>query len=156
MEDVTFSRSLRYLYLHFVRHRREPAELARGMSIGVFIGFTPTVGFHMVLAVTLSMLFQGNKIIAALATWIGNPLTLPVIFPAEYLIGHWLLGGSPLNLRGVAMTPSAILHASWSLLLPLSVGSLVLGGAAALMAYFLTAPLFRYLQERHQRKRRMR
>jgi len=151
---VTFARSLRYLYLHFVRYRREPAELARGMAIGVFVGFTPLLGFHMVLAVTLSMFFEGNKIMAALATWIGNPLTLPFIFPLEYLVGHWLLGGGALNLRGLSRTPSAILHTSWNLLLPLSVGSLVLGSAAAVVAYFLTAPLFRFLQERHKRRRR--
>jgi len=126
------------------------------MSIGVFVGFTPALGFHMVLAVALSMFFQGNKIMAVLATWIGNPLTLPFIFPVEYLIGHWLLGGGPLHLRSVALTPAGILHASWNLLLPLSLGSLILGGVAALAAYSLTVPLFRFLQDRHQKRRRSR
>ncbi len=152
---MTFARSLRYLYLRFVRFRREPAELARGMAIGVFIGFTPTLGFHMVLAVAFSMILQGNKIMAALGTWVGNFVTLPVIFPVEYLIGQWLLGGSHPNLRELSMTPFEILHASWNILLPLSIGSLVLGSVASLVAYFLTVPLFRLLQERHKRARRV-
>ncbi len=152
---MTFARSLRYIYLRFVRFRREPAELARGMAIGVFIGFTPALGFHMVLAVAFSMILQGNKIMAVLGTWIGNFVTLPFIFPVEYLIGKWLLGGSHPNLRELSMTPSEILHASWNILLPLSIGSLVMGGLAAIVAYFLTAPLFRLLQARHKRTRRI-
>lgn len=152
---MTFARSLRYIYLRFARLRREPAELARGMAIGVFIGFTPTLGFHMVLAVAFSMVLQGNKIMAALGTWVGNFVTLPFIFPAEYLIGQWLLGGSHPNLRELSMTPSEIFHASWNILLPLSIGSLIMGSVAAIVAYFLTAPFFRFFQAQHKKARRI-
>jgi uncharacterized protein (DUF2062 family) len=140
--------------LRFLRIRREPEELARGLAIGVFIGLTPTLGFHMVLAVALSMVLKGNKIMAALATWVGNVVTLPFIFPMEYMIGKWLLRGDPLMLKNFSFTPSEILHASWNILLPLSVGSLVAGSVAAILVYPITKPIFRMLQERHQGKGR--
>ncbi len=87
-------RTARYYYLKFIRLKGEPCVLARGIAIGTFIGITPTIPFHSVMALALAFLLRGSKVAALLATFVvSNPLTF---FPQYYLswhIGNRLLPG---------------------------------------------------------------
>ncbi len=143
---MSLNRTVRYVFLRFFRIRRDSREIARGLAIGVFVGMTPFLGFHMVLAVSLAMFLKGNKFMALLGTWVGNPLTFSFIFFLDYRIGRWMLGGDPNAWRPLSLHPVEILHASWNILFPMSVGSLLLGLAVAVPAYFLSNPLVRGIQ----------
>jgi uncharacterized protein (DUF2062 family) len=69
-------RTAKYYYLRFLRLRGKPGELARGVAIGIFVGITPTIPFHTILALILAMILRGSKIAALLATvLVSNPLT---------------------------------------------------------------------------------
>ena len=87
-------RAVRYYYLKFIRLKGHPSVLARGVAVGTFIGITPTIPFHTVMALGLSFILRGSKVAALLATFlVSNPLTF---FPQYYLswqIGNWLLPG---------------------------------------------------------------
>ena len=87
-------RTARYYYLRFIRLKGDPSVLARGVAVGTFIGITPTIPFHTVMALGLSFILRGSKVAALLATFlVSNPLTF---FPQYYLswqIGNWLLPG---------------------------------------------------------------
>ncbi len=144
---MTLQRTVRYLYLRLIRIRSNPQEIARGLAIGVFVGITPFIGFHMLLAVALAVLLKGNKFMALLGTWVGNPLTFSFIFFLDYKVGRWILGGGPKILKLSSVRPLDILHLSWKILLPMSVGSLLLGLAAAVLAYFLSNPLIAGIKE---------
>jgi uncharacterized protein (DUF2062 family) len=81
-------RTIRYYWLRFIRLRGDPHFLARGVAIGIFIGATPTIPFHTVLAIALALILRGSKIAALLFTVIiSNPLT----FFFQYYFS-WRLG----------------------------------------------------------------
>jgi hypothetical protein len=48
--SMTLRRILRYQWLKFLRLQEDPRKLAWGMALGVFIGITPTIPFHLVAA----------------------------------------------------------------------------------------------------------
>lgn len=65
--------------------------IARGLAVGTFAGFFPLFGLQMIIAVVLATLFRGNKIAAASATWISNPLTSVPIFLLNFKVGKFVL-----------------------------------------------------------------
>jgi uncharacterized protein (DUF2062 family) len=82
----------RYWYLRLRRRRSTPDRWARGLAAGVFTGMFPIFGFQIVLAVLLSTCIRGDKLVAALGTWVSNPLTYVPIYTFNYQVGSWLLG----------------------------------------------------------------
>ena len=53
-----------------ILHADDPPErLAMGAAIGMFVTFTPTVGFQMMLTLFLSWLFRANKVIGLPIVW---------------------------------------------------------------------------------------
>lgn len=81
-------RTIRYYWLKIIRLQGDPHVLARGVAIGIFIGVTPTIPFHTVLAIALALILRGSKITALLFTVIvSNPLT----FFFQYYFS-WRLG----------------------------------------------------------------
>lgn len=109
------------------------------MALGLFIGFTPTFGFQMFLAILLAFLLRQNKIAAFIGVWVTNPVTAPMIYALEYQIGRTLLGMAPLNPADFGYEPT------WSIGIqigaPLLLGSLVLGVPVAIIGYSLTVRL---------------
>lgn len=79
-------------YQRFLKIRGEPREIALGFALGLLVGMTPAIGFHMLIAIFFATLFKWNKISAALAVWITNPITAPVIYSITYLLGARVLG----------------------------------------------------------------
>ena len=65
-------------------------SLAIGFAFGAAMSFTPFVGFHIVLAAFLSLIFRGNIIASAFGTIVGNPWTFPFIWIWLYNVGIWL------------------------------------------------------------------
>jgi len=65
--------------------------LARGLALGIFVAFTPTIGAQMLICCLLIPFFPGNLPIALAACWLTNPVTAAPIYYAEYLVGKWLL-----------------------------------------------------------------
>lgn len=62
-----------------------------GVAIGLFCAFIIPVG-QIVLAAMLAIYLRGNLAVAALSTFVTNPLTFPPIYFAAYLLGSWMLG----------------------------------------------------------------
>jgi len=78
-------------YYRFLKIRGNPREIALGFALGIFVGMTPFMGLHTAIAVPLAALAKWNKFSAALAVWISNPLSAPVIYGATYYIGAKVL-----------------------------------------------------------------
>jgi uncharacterized protein (DUF2062 family) len=147
----SWTRSLRYVLLRLQRLPSSPHKIALGCAAGVFAVFTPFLGLQLMLAGILSLLFRGSVVASFLASFVGNPLTYPVIWFATFNLGNVLLGGTAsaqlVDLRGkagdlgdgfVALSPGAIATAAeslWPILKPMVVGSVPLGGIAAATAY---------------------
>ncbi|OQX63657.1 MAG: hypothetical protein B5M56_02225 [Desulfococcus sp. 4484_241] len=69
---------------------KDKSALAGGLSLGLFVAFTPTMPFHMILCTIGSILLGVNMPIALIACWATNPLTAIPIYMSAYKLGHYL------------------------------------------------------------------
>lgn len=140
--------AFRRLLLHHILHADDsPHRLALGAAVGMFVAFTPTVGFQMLIVLLLAWLLRANKAIGVPLVWISNPVTIPPIFYAGYTLGRVFLGREPLDhawWAGLASPPQSWADAIafyWSRSLeiawPLWVGCLILGAVLAVPTYFV-------------------
>jgi len=87
-----WSRAVSYVMHRLRRLPDPPHRIARGVAAGVFVCFTPFFGLHFLLAALLALVMQGNVLAALLATFVGNPLTFPLIATISLELGSWMLG----------------------------------------------------------------
>lgn len=161
-----FRRSVRFIYLRFVRLRGHPHELAFGMALGVFAGSMPILPFQTAFAVFLAIILKGSKITAALGTWISNPLNWYFLYYYSYKIGARLLGLPSTN--KVFHSVMASIHqgeGAWVIFNKIAgagggfMGAFLLGGfilavVFSVPTYFVFLRMFGYLQACRVRIRR--
>lgn len=87
-----WSRALSYMWHRVRRLPDPPHRIARGVACGVFVSFTPFFGLHFVLAGLFAYLIRGNIVAAAIGTFVGNPLTFPLIASVSVDLGSRMLG----------------------------------------------------------------
>jgi uncharacterized protein (DUF2062 family) len=138
-----------------------PERTAAAFALGVFLGFSPFLGLHTLLAILLAFLFDLNRI----AVLIGVYANLPWII-AGYYAGTTMIGAAILRTRmppgfrerlGELFQSSALHgefwrelgHLLWPLFWPYMVGSLL--GAAVLAAIAYPVALA-FVTERRRRK----
>lgn len=160
------TRSFRYLLLRLWRIPGTPHSVALGCAIGVFAIFTPFLGFQMVLAALLAWAMRGSVVASAIGTFVGNPLTYPIIWVGTFALGNFFLGGtasaqidefsdraSALGDSIKQMSPQAIgqaVEGLWPILKPMALGSIPLGGLAAGLTYFTTR---RFIEDQKEKRR---
>jgi len=126
-----------------------PHRIALGVAVGIFVTWTPTIGFQMILTVLLSWLLGANKLVGVPFVWISNPVTLPPIYGPNCYVGSLILGGrfswgqiweafaSASHFQGgLAGRVQAFWEATWKLFAPLWLGSIVVGAVLGVLTYF--------------------
>ncbi len=128
-----------------------PHRIALGVAVGIFVAWTPTIPFQMLLTVMLAALLGANKVVGVPLVWISNPVTMIPLFGFNFFVGcrmlavdcsfaHFNLSLRQITTPGLSMAER--LHASWQATLeffwPLWLGSLVIALALALLSYWLT------------------
>ncbi len=131
-----------------VQVRDTPEASARGLAIGFFFGVSALFGLQLVLAVLAAHLLRGNKVLAAAATAVSNPLTSLPLYTLCYLVGHALVGGGPLPDLSTLASLEAVLALGPSFLLTLFVGTTTVGVAGAVLVYLLAGRLLAALRRR--------
>lgn len=138
-----------------------PERTALAFSIGVFIAFSPFLGLHTIMATVLAFAFRFNKIAIYTGTFVNNPfLTLVPIILASYAVGAFLLGLSvvpPAEGLDLLKHPRLLTGEWWSrlfrhsrdVLIPFTIGGMVLSVVCSLAAYPLT---LRFLRARRKSK----
>jgi hypothetical protein len=81
----------RYLYLRLVRQNDTPDKVAKGVSLGVFLGIFPTFGVGAILAVLIATWVKWNRASAALGTLIMNPFFNPFFMSLSVVVGNLLV-----------------------------------------------------------------
>ena len=148
----------RWLHEHSLKLlaiRDTPEAIAGGVAIGLFFGFTPLFGLRFLVAMFFAWLTRSNIVAAAIAVTLHDVALpfMPVLFRWEYNIGYWLLSDPhrwPERLRDLHW------HArewrSWTTFFsvgrPLLLGSVVVSGPVASLAFCLT----RRIVIRHRKK----
>ena len=86
------------------RQEATPSQCARGLAVGVFSGCFPFFGLQTVVSIMLASLLKGNRLLAAVGTWISNPLTYLPLYWFNYKIGSSLYGDGELKQRVSELT----------------------------------------------------
>lgn len=115
-----------------------PHYLALGMAVGIFVSITPIIPFQTLVAIALAFLVRGSKSAAVLGTWLSNPLTIPVVYYANYKLGCLLLGYQK-ALDSIAFDSfSQLMELGLEVTLAMIVGGVVIGAILGVVAYFVT------------------
>jgi hypothetical protein len=137
------SRQLRYAYLRLLRLQGTPAEIGRGIAVGLLAGMFPFFGVHTILALLAATAVRGNKLAAAAATWVVNPLTCVPIYAFNFQVGRWLLQSDRTTTLTSEQSVSQLLQQGSDFASSLLVGSGVVGAIVAIAGYLLALPLVR-------------
>jgi uncharacterized protein len=130
------------------------------------MSFNPMLGFHLIMAAIICWVIGGSFLAAAIGTLIGNPIMSPFMMLGNYHMGMLLIGehirdefvydGPKLTSAFFFANPIGMIDELWAVLapvfLPMMLGSIVLGLAVAVPAYFAV----RAAAVAHQRRRRSR
>ncbi|MGY6634770.1 MAG: DUF2062 domain-containing protein [Alkalilacustris sp.] len=156
-----------------------PDRIARGIAAGMFASCTPFYGLHFVIAALSARALGGNILAALLGTFLGNPLTFPLIVETSVQVGSWMLGlGGGLHFPQVMAAFGYAWAELWSNLyalvtggapnwfrlrlftqrvfLPYLLGGVPLGLITGTAVYFVSLPLIRAYQTRRRERLRQR
>ncbi|MCD8493505.1 MAG: DUF2062 domain-containing protein [Geovibrio sp.] len=115
-----------------------PQVLAISSAVGVFIGFSPYVGFHTALAIGISFIFSLPMYPLLLGAYITNPLTIVFVYALCYRFGKWVLHDhTPIDIDWANISLTEIIEAARSVLLPFFVGTHLIGLIFAVITYFV-------------------
>ena len=88
------SRAIEYVGIRLKRIPDTPHKISLGMSCGIFASFTPLFGLHFLIAGLLSYVLRANVLASLIGTFVGNPITFPIITVFNLKLGEWILGSS--------------------------------------------------------------
>ncbi len=160
-------RTIRWL----IALRGSPEAIAGGVAIGVFVAFTPTIGFQMVIAAFLATLLRANRPVAIAMVWLTNPFTIPPIFISTYWVGTIFRSGPPVaevyallsdTMQVLSKQDYWALHnqfttflaIGWQTFIPLLIGGVLTGTILGSISYMATlGTIRRYRRLRGTRKR---
>ena len=128
------------IYERFLKIRGTPREIGLGFALGIFIGFSPILGFHMVLGIFAASLFKWNKIAALIGVQITNIFTAPIIYSFTYRLGAKFMGIDKSLIIGGEFDFDiliSILRKTPEILTALIIGGIIIGIPSAFAGYFI-------------------
>jgi len=151
----SWARSVNYVLLRVNRLSGSAHAIALGCAVGIFVSYTPIMGFHFLAAATLAYLVGGNLLASALGTFFGNPITFPFIWASAYKFGHWILGNEVDEFRVAGLLDAfsnGIIHAldnAYEIYIkPMMIGGIPLGFVCGFFGYFIIRKIVENYQSR--------
>ena len=86
---ISFSRTRKLISLSLKRLKGSPSELAVGLSSGIAVSFTPFIGLHALIALSLAWILRGSMAAALIGTLFGNPWTFPFLWYISIELGNF-------------------------------------------------------------------
>ncbi len=157
-------RIIRYFYLRFQRLRGNPRSLALGTAIGVFIGLTPTLPFHTVSIIPLTILCNASTLAALISGFlVSNPLTIFFHYYFAWVIGNFLFPGrltwttiqsvlGVLTEGGFAEGIRTITGLGFNAILVMLSGGILLALPLAILSYCLSYRFFLKIKQKRREK----
>jgi len=88
-----------------IMHERSPRRLALTVSLGVYIGISPFIGFHTIMTFLFGWLFALNlAVLFAVSFLIHNPWTTLPIYMFDHYVGQLFFGF--FNMDGMQFDPT--------------------------------------------------
>jgi uncharacterized protein (DUF2062 family) len=117
-----------------------PDHIAKGMAAGIFVGTTPTIPFHTLLAIALAIILGGSKRAAAVGVWLGTPI-VPFLYLSSYKVGTFFLSDlPPLEVKAISL--SEVLSLGLDVTCAMLIGGVIVGILPGVAAYFITRKIF--------------
>jgi uncharacterized protein (DUF2062 family) len=69
-----------------------PERTALAYSIGIFLGFSPFLGFHTLGGLALAFLFRLNRVAVLLGVWTNTPWWIVPYYLLATWVGMWVTG----------------------------------------------------------------
>jgi len=132
-----------------LRHiKGNPGTLSLSFALGIFIGFTPTIGFQTLLCYGVTRLLKKSFLISVAGSSLvtGIPVLIPAVYYGEYRLGARLLRIYPFHSSGHFTHP---INFSFLISLgrPLLVGSILLAITGGLLSYVITFVLLKLFKK---------
>ena len=157
---------IRLFFIYRILHVDDtPHRIALAVAVGMFVAWTPTMGFQMLLTVLLATLVRANKLVGVPFVWISNLITMvPIYRWCNYPVGLAIMGSEypPPNFSNAILVGGswwldtwvnrivAFWQATWQAFPPLWVGSMVLGLPIGTASYFAVKyVIIAYRRHRH-------
>lgn len=119
-----------------------PEKTARAFSLGVFLGFSPFLGLHMVLGLAFALIFRLNKLAVFIGLYMNNPWLVVPFYAFATWVGIQITGlPEGIEFPSIGFTELLTrefwvwLSHQWRLLIPAFVGSSVLSIGLGALAY---------------------
>jgi len=136
-------------YERFISLKGEPAAIASGLALGVFVGVTPTIPFHTGIIILLGLLLRRNITAAYLGSWlVSNPATIPLLYFSQYHLGRVILGMPPCSFEVTDYSIGGIAALGWQIFLPLQAGGILMAPVFAVPAYFVARRMLAAIREK--------
>ncbi len=147
----------------FVGSTNPPWFDARGIAVGLAVGFGVPVGAQLAVMGLLRAVFRYNTVIAFAFSWVNNPFTMIPMYYGYYWVGSFLLG-KPVALTGEMFQQmmAPIVHADhfwqsiqefmylgWDILVRWALTAFVLAAASAIPGYLIAL----HVQKAHCRRK---
>ena len=125
----------------------DPHYVAMGMAIGIFVGITPTMPFHTVIAVALAFILRGSKAAAAIGVWFCNPISAPFLYLGSYKTGMFIFGHSaPFDVKYESVFE--LLKLGADVTIAMVFGGIILGILPSFASYFIMRKIITTLRSR--------
>ena len=131
-----------------------PERTAMAFAIGTFIGFSPLLGLHTIIAAIIAAIWRLNKVALFTGVYISNPWTVAPVIAVSWAIGRWFVETPPIILPQFTFGAlwSAVfwqqIAGQWRQLLPFAIGATLLAALCSLVSY----PLMLYVLRSYRRK----
>ncbi len=157
---IAITRALVRKWMESLLHIHDtPQRTALAVAVGVFIGFSPFLGLHTIIALGVAFLFNLNRVAVLVGAYSNMPWFLAAWYALATAVGAWLLGtklpagfGDQL---GHLFSLSLFRAEFWRtvaadmrpLFWPYFVGSTIGSALLSVVAYWLT---FGFIEARHR------
>lgn len=114
-----------------------PHSIAISFSIGVFIGMSPLLGLHTVLALVIASILRLNRMVTLAGAYLTNPWTIVPIYSFSTWFGVKITGYGDMipDIDFHSVNILNIFNILKSLLVPFVVGTTVVGFITAIASY---------------------
>ena len=134
---IKIQRFISYYKLKLARLPASSHAIAAGFSCGSMVSFTPLLGLHFILAIIFAYLIRGNLIAALIGTFVGNPITFPIIWGCIYKIGAFFISTKHKEFNH-EINFDMIITQTYDIFLPMLLGGAILAIPVWLITYLLT------------------
>ncbi len=157
---IAITRALVRKWMESLLHIHDsPQRTALAVAVGVFIGFSPFLGLHTIIAIAVAFIFNLNRVAVLVGAYSNMPWFLAAWYALATAAGAWLLGTTlPAGFGdrlGQLLSQSLFRAEFWRaaaeemrpLFWPYFVGSMIGSTLLSVIAYWLT---FGFIEARHR------